>query len=321
MLYLKKFLILFIFSVLIILSLSPLIQARPYLLTTNSSLTISSDNSDFGIILPNSGTVTRNITVRYEYGNLARPKGFPFPNSKSPTSIELAVMDEPSWCEVEIEDQDFEADIGNVLQKKSIIFNTTVSAEITSETIAAFSEGTIVINTTAMKNGNIVGSYATYEFTISPDFIPKITYFLSNSSFSLKAGEQTNLSLFMKNDGNSKIKVEVESNNTMGDLIQISLPSDVEIEAGKNKSLIIKLSALPKENTTKENVSVCLNLTYYSTEAPSNKKITMCVPVAFEITITDEEFIDLTYYVLGIFAAFLIIFIIISVIVWVRRRE
>jgi len=318
---LKKFLILSIFSVLVILSLSPLIQARPYLLTTNSTLTITSDNSDFGLVIPNSETVTRNITVIYEYGNLARPKGFPFPNSKSPTSIELAVMDGPSWCELEIKNQDFKADIGNVLQKKSITFNTTISAEITSETIAAFSEETIIINATAMKNGNIIGSYATYEFTISPDFVPKITYSLSNNSISLNVGEQTNISLVVQNDGNSKIKVEVESNNSMGDLIQISLPPDVEIETGKNKSLIIKLSALTKENTTRENISVCLNLTYYSTEAPNDKKINMCVPFALEITITDEEFIDLTYYVIGIFAAFLIIFIIISVLVWISRRE
>lgn len=322
MLYLKKLLILFIFSSLLVLSLSAFVQARqlPYLVKTDSTLTISSDNSDFGILTPISETATTTLSIRYEYGMFARPDGFPFPNRKSPTSIALSV-NSPKWCEVEIKQQEFEAKIGNVLQKKSIVFNTTISTKVTSESVVAFSKGKITINATAMKNGNIEGSNATFQFTISPDFVPKLNYNLSNNSIILKPREETNISLFVQNNGNSKIKVEITSNVTNKDPIIVIIPTDFQIDLKENKEINIGVAALSLENNSKKNISVCLNLTYYSVNDPSDNKITMCIPVSFDVIIDEEDFVDLTYYVIGIFAAFLILFIIISIIIWIRRRE
>jgi hypothetical protein len=301
--------------------MSPITFARNYFIPSTSKLTISSDNNDLGIVTPISEEITKNIQIKYDYGRWARPKGFPRPNSKESTSIEVSIFQQPSWCEISFDETQFSAPIGNMLQAGSVTFNATLIAKITDATADAFNEGNIIVNATAEENGNIAASYTTYELTIAPDFVPSVYYTLSNTSISLKPGENTNLSIFVENKGNSKIEVEITSNISDYDPITINLPNKDQIDVKNNIEFPISITALSNDNATNKSINVCVNITYYSVSDPNVNKITACIPVTFDIVITDEDFVDLTIYVIGIFAAFIVIFLILTVVFWIRREQ
>lgn len=319
MLNIKKTLTIIFFCLLIFNIVTIISQARPYILKTNSSISLSSDNTDLGIVIPESGNATMNIMIKYEYNKFARPIGFPLPNRKTPTTISISVESKPSWCEINLDNYQFNAPIGSFLKKGTVNFNTTLTATIPQQSATAFSEEKIVLNATAQKNGNIVASSTLYELTISPGFIPNLEYSFLNRSITLKTGEEGNVSLFLKNKCNSKINVEISANTTE-ELIGIGLPSIESLDVGDEITIPISLKVYSIKSTNSKNVSVELFLNYYSIDDPSTKFATIDSPNSFYVLISDDsDVVDLTPFVIGIAIIFIVLYIIITIIIWRRR--
>jgi len=294
-------------------------QARSYLINTQSSLTLTSNNINLGTLMPDSEVATSEITIKYEYGRFSRPEGFPIPSRKNPTTIALAIESMPTWCEVSLDESEFEAPIGSFLQKGSINFNTTLTAKISETSAPAFSEGKIVLNATAVKNGNIKDSSTSFELTISPDFIPEINYSLSNKSLMLKTDEEGNLSLYVENGANSDIIVEITANISEEGIIEVDFPSSRTVEVGKQDIIPISVKAHSTKNESSKDVDVELTLSYSPTDDPTIEYIVEGASLSFNVSVSDEsDFIDLTPFVIGIVVVFIILYFVFTLIVWRR---
>lgn len=295
-------------------------QARSYLINTESSLTLTSSNINLGTLMPESEVATSEITIKYDYGRLARPQGFPIPNRKEPTTITLAIESMPSWCEVSLDKSEFQAPIGSFLQKGTIDFNTTLTAKILPLNVTAFSQGKIVFNATAVKNGNILGSSNSIELIISPDFVPGFDYFLSNRSIMLEVEEEGNLSLYVENDGNSDIIVEITANITEEDIIAVGFPTPRTIKVGEQDIIPISIKTYTIKNDTSKNLEVQLILNYSPVNDPTIEYIVADAALSFNVSVSDDsDFIDLTPFVIGIVVVFIVLYFIFTLIV--RRRR
>lgn len=295
-------------------------QARSYLINTQSSLTITSNNINLGTLMPDSEVATSEITIKYEYGRFARPEGFPIPSRKNPTTITLAIESMPTWCEVSLDVSEFEAPIGSFLQKGSINFNTTLTAKISETSVTAFSEGKIVLNATAVRNGNIKDSSTSIELTISPDFIPEINYSLSNKSLMLKTDEDGNLSLCVENSANSDIIVEITANISEDGIIELDFPSSRTVEVGEKEIIPISVKAYSTENESSKDINVELTLSYSPSNDPTIEYIVEDASLSFNVSVSDEsDFIDLTPFVIGIVVVFIVLYFVFTLIVWRRR--
>jgi hypothetical protein len=319
--YPKKNLVIFILFLLLLVNIFCYSsQARSYLFNTDSSLTLISSNISLGTLMPEDEVATSEITIKYEYGRLARPQGFPIPNRKETTTITLAIESMPSWCEVSLDKSEFQAPIGSFLQKGNIEFNTTLTAKILPVNVTAFSQGKIVLNATAVKNGNVMGSSNSIELTISPDFLPGLVHYLSNQSLMLDAEEEANLSLFVENKCNSDIIVEISANISKKDIVAVGFPTPRTIKLGEQDIIPISIRTFTIKNDTSKNVDVQLFLSYrplgesaieYNVEGPS---------LSFFVVVSEEsDYIDLTSFVIGIVVVFIVLYFIFTLIVWRRR--
>jgi len=317
----KKNIVIFILLLVLLLNVfCTSSQARSYLVKTKSSLTLTSNNITLGPVTPESGLVTSEITIKYDYGMLARPGGFPFPNRKNPTTITLVIESRPSWCEVSLDTSQFKVPIGSFLQKGSVNFKTNLSAKISESTAPAFSEEKIVLNATAEKNGNIVGSSTSIELAISPDFVPVFDYFLSNRSIMLEAGEEGNLSLSVENEGNSDIVVEITANISEEGMIVVGFPTPRTVEVGEQDTIPISVKALTTKNDTSKKVEVQLILNYSPVNDPTIEYIVKGSALSFNVSVSDDsDFIDLTPFVIGIVVVFIVLYFIFTLIFWRRR--
>ncbi len=295
-------------------------QSRSYLVNTQSSLTLTSNNINLGTLMPDSDVTTSEITIKYEYGRFARPEGFPIRSRKNPTTITLSIESMPTWCEASLDASEFKAPIGSFLQKGSINFNTTLNAEISTTSAPAFSEEKIVLNATAVKNGNIMGSSISFELTISPDFIPEINYSLSNRSLMLKTDEEGNLSLYVENGANSDIVVEIIANISEDDIIEVGFPSSRTVEVGEQVIIPISVKAISTKNESRKDIDVELTLSYSPTDDPTIEYIVEGTSLSFNVSVSDDaDFIDLTPFVIGIVVVFIVLYFVFTLIVWRRR--
>ena len=319
MLNIKKILA-FGFVCLLVFNVASMISlARPYILKTNSSISLSSDNNTLSNVMPISGFATKTIEIKYEYNKFARPIGFPLPNRKNPTTISLSVENKPNWCEITLDNYSFNAPIGSFLKKGTVYFNTTLNATITQNSVTAFSEGGIVLNATSKKNGNIVASSTLYELTISPGFIPMIDYSIFNKSIILRSGEEKNISLFVKNEGNSKIIVEINANMSKNNTLGLGITSPITLDMDEEKIIPISLKATSLKNDESKNVSIEMTLQYHSINAPNTIFSTINNPISFNVLINyDSDVVDLTPFVIGIAIVFVILYFIFTIIVWRR---
>lgn len=321
MLYRKKILFIIVLSLILFTVSSQPTHARTYLFKTNSSLTLSSENSTLGTIIPISETVTRKISIKYEYGRFARPSGIPI-IVKSATEISLSISSKPNWCEVNLENLEFEAPIGRMLKNGTVEFSTNLNAKISTNNALAFSQGKIIINASSNENGNIKPSSTTYEFTISPAFIPQINYNISNESLSLKTGENKNLSIYVKNNGNSKIDVEIAKNISEEGIIVLDFLNTTTIDIGENVEIPVNINAHSTKNEKSKNVNVEIVLSYRSSNDPNGNYLIADSPISFDVEVTDnDDFVDITPYIIGIFIVFIVVFFLLTFIVWLRRRH
>jgi len=261
----KALSLLLLFWLINIIFFMPSVESRNYILKTQSTVTIISDETDFGILIPDSSEVYTNLTVIYEYGRLARPEGFPFPRIKMPTIINLTIESMPEWCSVQLNQQRFEAEINTFFLPKTrtINFTTQIIAKIDSVSAPAFEEGIIKLNVTAEENGNIQSSSSSIEISITPDFIPSINVYTTNSSVDLMPGEQTTALIMVKNNGNAKIVASIE-NTTSSDNIEITLPNEKTIEVNEEVSFSIPIKALESDEKINISEDLMFIVTYYA---------------------------------------------------------
>ena len=104
------------------------VESRNYLLKTESSITIVTDTTDFGIVSPDGSEVSTNIAIIYEYGWFARPEGSPFPKKRMPTTINLTIDSMPDWCSVELDQGRFEASVDTFLFAKTRTINLSAKS-------------------------------------------------------------------------------------------------------------------------------------------------------------------------------------------------
>ena len=219
-------LILFLLSPLV--TLQPMVHARSYIIKTDSSLTLIATPDDLGILTTVDELTTGTLTILYQYGRWRMPQGFPFPNRKSPTTINLSVVSTPNWCSVTLENTTLEATISSsfrdFLQGSTINLSLTFTAKLTTSSAPAFTPGTITINASALQNGNINPSSTTLDIPVQPSFFPAIETSTSNTSLSLKPGETTNITLSVTNKANAQILVQVTTLSSPSEYINIFLP-------------------------------------------------------------------------------------------------
>jgi hypothetical protein len=239
-------------------------EGRDYLLKTKTTLTVTADTDNFGIIKPGT-TLNTNITITYEYGRLARPKGFPFPKKRTPTTINLTITT-PKWCTPQLNQGHFEIDVETFIVPKTKTENLSAKLTIKVDDLnaPAYEEGTITIKATAEENGNIQPSSAIYEIKITPGFTPGIEATLSNKSISLKPGEEKNISIHVKNKSNYKIIANLTT--TTLENLNVTLPTPTTIEIDEKTTFPIKIKATEKQINVNETIT--FTVSYHAYDHP-----------------------------------------------------
>ncbi len=299
------------------------VQARPYLFTTDSSLSLSASPTDLGLISPGTGEADSTLTITYAYGRFARPAGFPLPNRKTPTSIMLAVESSPTWCEVTIDALEFSAQIGSFVQSGSVDFTANISAQIPAADTLANQQGIIVVNVSAAQNGNILSSTQQIELTVTSGFIPAIDYTISNTTFELHPNEQQITTLQIENTGNTPLYVEAKVDHTHTEIFDITIPEPQMLDVDQDASISVTISARDNENLSSQRLHVNVSLDYFAVENHSAAGASEKIPLTIEFMVTAEDeadLIDLAPFVIGIFGAFLVLYLLF----WIvsrRRRQ
>lgn len=296
----------------------PIGEARDYLFTVQSSLDITAEPNDFGNVNPGA-TVTGTVTITYKHNRFARPQGFPLPNRKSPTTINLSIINPPEWCTVSLEEQSLNAPIDSFFQDGSISLNTTISVSMQQDA-PAFDKGTFTIQADANNNGNILESSNSLPVDVKPSFQPNLAASLSNTSISLVPNQQNNITVTVENTGNAAMMVEVTTDTISRENYSLTLPTAQRIEIDGQKEFIINIKA--NEDIDKDqNYTELFTVSSYAVDSETSEASPIILSLSIDLLgeSVDEDVLDLTPYILGLFIAFVIIFVIISLIAWKRR--
>ena len=322
--------VLMILLILFNYSISNNVLARDYIFQTQSSIKISSDEDDPISIDPFGLTRTIQLKISYTYNRLARPDGFPFPNRKLPTNINITIDEKPDWCLASIDRGSFEIPIKTFIFKKNETINlsTNITLQIINSKIDANTENNLGITVETNENGNIQSTSLMHSIKITPDpFLSIDSYLTPNSIINMFGGEERNITIKLKNNGNIQTKTKIESNNNF-QFIELLIDGEknfneyiTNIDKEKNISLNIRSFENITEN---QSILIIFNLTSF----PSNDNLddTFFDELQLEIklnkNIIDDESEDLNLVnLIGIIALFLIILPIIIVYFYYRKNK
>ena len=310
------FFLLFAFS----LILTPSLQARNYIWGVESSLALSADTSGFMELTPSVALQSSTITISYTYPSFSRPEGFPLPNRKTPTMINLSIIDAPSWCTATLEEDSFTIPIGSFFKGNMVNETTTLSVAV-SDNAPAFSEKQITIQAVAATNGNVQGSEATVTISISAAYVPSVETSVSNTTLSMKPGESKKIAVNVKNNGNANIRAQLSAEN-VNDSLTVNIPTATTISKNQDVNFTIDISA--SESLEEKLVqTIVIDILTYATDDTTQEPTTY--QVSFQVSVTPEEaendILDLEPYVLGIALLGILIILVVSFVVVIRRRQ
>lgn len=299
-------------------------EARNYLLTTQSSITIEVDISNFGVVTPGR-EVSTNITIIYEYGRLARPEGFPFPKKRMPTTINLTIESIPEWCSIKLDQGRFEVPVDTFLLDKSRTINLSVqlTARIDSLSAPAFERGTIRLNATAKQNGNILPSSVEYDIVIEPQFIPAIDVNIINRTIDLKPNGTKIFNVFIKNQGNARIIASLDYNKTDLEYLDISIPEEKPIDINEEITFPITIKAKKpgKEVDVTENIKFSISYHAFSDSTLEGRTLYLTIFANIEGEKTDSISIDFAPIIAVIAIILIVALLLIIYVFYVKRRR
>jgi len=294
-------------------------QARNYIFTTDSTLSLSTEKTDLGI-LPIDQTTTTEITITYEYGRFARPEGFPFSGRKQPTMINLSIDDKPDWCNAVITYDSNLAGIGSFFSAGKINLTANLVVSLFSNA-TAFTDETITIKAEAAQNGNINPSSDTIDISFQAEYIPVISSMVEDSNIQVDAGNSTNITINVKNPSNAAIYAQVKTTSLDNNNFEITISSGSTIDIGQEKNFLIKIKT-NESIDEKINKSLALIIEFYPIEDESLIEDRSIGLIHIEVNPikSDSDFVDLVPYVVGIAVVFVILYLIFTLIVFKRRR-
>jgi hypothetical protein len=304
-----------------------MVHARSYIIKTDSSLTLSATPNDLGILTTLDESTTGTLTILYRYGRWRMPQGFPFPNRKLPTTINLSVISSPNWCSVTLENTTLEATVPSsfrdFLQGSTINLSLTFTAKLTTSSAPAFTPGTITINASALQNGNINPSSTTLDIPVQPGFFPAIETSTSNTSLSLQPGKATNITISVTNKANAQILAEVTILSIPSEYVNIILPGlkTIDIDEEKRFQILFETNQSVDENI--QNQTIILSIQYHAINDESATGTPVDIPLTVDILKTDldeENVVDLLPFVIGIVVIFIVLYVIFTIISWRRNR-
>ena len=312
-----------IFSILLLASIlllifAPSLSARNYLWTIESSLDMSIDTTTFEELTPDGAAETKEITISYTYERFARPQGFPLPNRKQPTAINLTISS-PEWCTATLDNDAVTIPVESFLKRTTV--NTTVTVTISAtETAPAFNQGTITITADAQQNGNIKSSQASLSLTVIAAYESDIVVTTSNTTFSMMEGGSTNVTILVENKGNAKINTQFTTTN-INENLTVLLPTSTTIAMGNQQEFIIEIIASDDLEDNLEDI-VTIDVVTHAVDDPD--QVTTTFSSSFDITVETEndssDGLDLAPYVIGIAILGVVIILILSAVAYRRYR-
>lgn len=246
------------------------VSARNYILQTSSTLEITSEVNQTISIDPIGIPTTFELTIRYTYGRLARPEGFPLPSNKVPTMINLTIEEKPQWCIVSMDRGSFETPpIKTFLFKnnETILFTTNITLSSINETIPSSIEDTILFKVESEVNGNIASASSNFEVVISPKTLYNYEYLLkSSSTIDLFYNEEANLIIDFTNRGNEKINVNISAINP-SEIVTIHINNEIysnefSLDLDEDKSVKILVHSISSD-TINQSINQILQLDFY----------------------------------------------------------
>ena len=247
--YLKKTFFILIIIILLQIGTISSIPARNYLLKTESTLDLISDEEK--IILKPFVEQVIPISIIYTYGRLARPEGFPIPSNKIPVAVNFSILENPDWCIISKDKGSFEIPISTFLLKKNESINllSNLTIQIINTNIPAFKTGIIKCKVVSTENGNIKSSEAFLNVTIQVDMLPILELDV-NQSIELKYGEEKEVQFYLENKGNLNLSCDV-SLVEVNDNLNVSFNKSIILPIGEKKGIPVHITNKTKENVNK----------------------------------------------------------------------
>jgi hypothetical protein len=305
------------------------VSARNYLQKTSSSITMMANQTETVILDPLGQQSTVQLTVTYTYGRFARPQGFPFPNRKMPTIINISISKQPDWCLLSLDRGSFEIPIQTFFLKKNqtkpLTVNLTMQCQ--NQSARANQANDIRFNVTAQQNGNIQSCQSVYNLSIAPDYFLRYTIITTSSRFiTMEYGAEKNTTVILKNLGNSKTTFHIQPQTT-SNLVNISFDHQqgmtefsLDINEERNLTIMLKSSQI-KGNP--EAYTLLLNVTTHATDSPAVQGPTQ--DLILQVSLETPEKLNTTSFDTSIYlvylAAFFIILPLVILLIYSRRKK
>jgi hypothetical protein len=276
-----------------------------------------------------------SLTVQYTYGRFARPTGFPFPNKKQPTNINITIEQQPEWCIVSLDRGIFEAPISTFFLKKNQTFNFSgnLTIQCINRSAQALQNSFIRLNVTAEVNGNIEASSLLYDIYVTPiRYLIFDTHLSSSPLITMEYGEEKNTTVTVTNLGNTKTKFRIEP-TTPNDAFNVTFdqqPGYEEFILDINEEKQIHINLQSRINDDQNQLQILLfNITSQAAEDSSeqgpSQEVSLRVNLNAQAEKPDDisfEHVDFIVYIAGILIVLPIVLLLI--ISWrknIKRRR
>lgn len=230
-----------------------------------TTVILTSDIANLGTVTTLEKTFNSTITIKYNYGPLARPDGKILKflkNNRNPTIITLSVSSKPDWCTAQIAQTNISIPITRTIFKGNDSKETIVKITVNTTNVKAQTTGNIIINANATQNGNLRPTSTSLTYTVIVGFIPKITYeIIDEITKPLAPGKYGNFSIKINNTSNEKIKITLNQ-TTSSKYFIVTVPSSTEIEQNTQKAITIPIRATEINTSINETTKLTFNLLY-----------------------------------------------------------
>lgn len=276
------------------------VSARNYLLKTYSSVNLTINQT--GLILLDPFDQEKNITftIQYDYGRFARPTGFPFTNRKLPTYIRISVIQQPEWCHVSIDKEDFEAPITTFLLKKNqtLYFSGNLSLQCYSTSAPALQESVVRLNVFAEPNGNIQTSSSIYGIPVAQTYFLYFETKWGSRVMSMEYGEEKNTTITVLNHGNTKTKFKIES-TSLNNMVNITFDEQSDsnefiLDIDQEKEINISIQS-HTDSKQRQEVTLQFKITSEAAENPSVQGLSQIQALFIELNPSSNKSDDLFF--------------------------
>lgn len=206
------------------------------------------------------------------------------------------------------------------LRGKTTNLSAKLTAKINSEKAPAFEKGVIQLSATAEKNGNILSSSTTYKLLIKPDFVPLLEASISNSSINLTTGEETNVSIVVKNRANMKISANITSNVTNSEHLEVFLPAETSIDIDGEVSFPLRIKAIESEDYINVIETVTFTVSYHAYKDETLVGESLDVMLTTHIK-SEETPLKIADFLPLFIAIIVIVIVLITLVFFIKRRR